>query len=236
MEVIILAGGFGKRLQSVVQDVPKPMADINGRPFIAWLLDYFSRQWASRVFLSVGYKKESIMQYFGDRYKDMDIVYVREDEPLGTGGAIREALKSAHDDTIVVANGDSFLALDLPDMLRNHAAGKADLTIALKQMGQNDRYGTVLIKDSRAVGFLEKAGQRSGYINGGVYAMDRNRVLDLLDKQPRAFSFETDFLQKAVENINALVYITEGYFIDIGVPADYARAQKELGRYITSGA
>ena len=236
MEAIILAGGLGMRLKSIIKDVPKPMANINGRPFLAWLLDDFYRQQVSRVLLSVGYKQESIIHYFGDRYKGMEIAYVREDEPLGTGGAIRKALTSAHDNAVVVANGDSFLALDLPDMLRRHTAGNADLTIALKRMEQNDRYGTVLVKDDRAIGFREKSAHGSGYINGGVYALARERVLSLLEKQPRTFSFETDFLQKTVDNINAIVYITGGYFIDIGVPDDYARAQKELDRFITPGA
>jgi D-glycero-alpha-D-manno-heptose 1-phosphate guanylyltransferase len=236
MEVIILAGGFGTRLQSVVRDVPKPMADIKGRPFLAYLLNYFAARGASKIVLSVGYKQETIIHYFGDRYQGLDITYVAEETPLGTGGAIRKALEKAEGDTVVAANGDSFLALNLASLLRTHENRKADVTLALKPMEHCDRYGTVLVDSDRAVGFLEKAPRSSGLINGGVYALDRKRVLHLLKDQKDPFSFETDFLQKKVEKINAFVYIATGYFIDIGVPSDYERAQRELDRFVLEGA
>ena len=231
MEVIILAGGFGKRLQSVVHDVPKPMADIKGRPFLAYLLDYFLKQQATRFLLSVGYKQEQIVSYFGSRYKDREIVYVREDEPLGTGGAIRAALLRAQEDTVIAANGDSFLAVDLSRMLKLHAARFADMTMAVTKAAESGRYGTVQIEGERVTGFLEKSHDRSGYINGGVYVLNRDRILNLTEEQGRTFSFETDFLQKTMEKTRVFVYSTAGYFIDIGVPEDYKRAQNESHRF-----
>lgn len=236
MEVIILAGGFGTRLRNVVHSVPKPMADIKGRPFLSYLLDFFSGQRTARVLLSVGYMQDSIMDHFSSRYKEMNIAYVREDRPLGTGGAIRKALQSAHDDTVIVANGDSFFSVDLSGLLNRHLGSNADLTIAVKNLVRNDRYGTVLIKDDRAVGFLEKSAAGSGYINGGIYAMNRDRIITLLKKQADAFSFETDFLQKEVRNMNVMTYRSEGYFIDIGIPEDYERAKRELPEHIQQGA
>ncbi|WP_230410038.1 sugar phosphate nucleotidyltransferase [Candidatus Kuenenia stuttgartensis] len=179
MEAIILAGGYGTRLQSVIKDIPKPMADINGRPFLSYLMDYLLCQNIRKILLSVGYKHEIIKNYFGLRYKNLDIEYVIEDKPLGTGGAIKEALKWVEGDDVVVLNGDTFFYLELKKLIEFHLAQDAILTIAVKLMHNFDRYGTVVLKEGKIINFEEKTFKAAGYINGGVYVI-KKRFLSLL--------------------------------------------------------
>ncbi|OGW31447.1 MAG: hypothetical protein A3J81_02870 [Nitrospirae bacterium RIFOXYB2_FULL_43_5] len=228
MEAIILAGGAGTRLRSLVKDVPKPMADINGKPFICYLLDYLAAYDVKKILLSVGYKYEAIKDYFGVQYKNMNIKYVIEDKPLGTGGALKKALMAAEGEEFMVLNGDTFFNIDLRKMIDFHHAEDSILTIAVKPMHDFDRYGAVNIKDSRVVGFEEKTFKRCGYINGGVYAMKKT-ISGFFDPDKDAFSFEVDFLHKKINNIRPFAFISDDYFIDIGMPDDYKKAQEELG-------
>ncbi len=231
MEAIILAGGFGTRLQAVVKDAPKPMADINGRPFLSYLMDYLSNQGINKILLSVGYKYESIKNYFGPKYKNLDIEYVIEDEPLGTGGAIREALNYANGAEVIVLNGDTFFDVDLRRLFFFHHAHDSLLTIAVKPMRNFDRYGTVVLNnDNRVTGFEEKSLKDFGYINGGVCIMKRE-ILDYLKQNGDNFSFEIDFLQRNINNIDSFALISDSYFIDIGIPEDYKKAQQELEHF-----
>lgn len=234
MEAIILAGGAGRRLQSVVKDMPKPMADINGRPFLCYLLDYLSFQGITKILLSVGYKYEIIQDYFGLQYKTLDIRYVIEDKPLGTGGAIRKALELISGDEAVVLNGDTFFNLDLRKMVDFHHVENSILTIAVKPMHNFERYGTVIIKDSRVFGFEEKTFRQFGYINGGIYII-KKAVSEFFDYDRDAFSFEIDFLHKKIADTHPSAFISDSYFVDIGIPEDYRKAQEELD-YILKGA
>lgn len=227
MEAIILAGGAGTRLQGVVRDVPKPMADINGKPFICYLLDYLAAYDVKKILLSVGYRYEIIRDYFGSQYKDMDIRYVIEDKPLGTGGALKKALMVAEGEEFIVLNGDTFFNLNLGKMVSFHRAENSMLTIAVKPMHDFDRYGTVIIKDKRAVSFEEKSFKHFGYINGGIYVIKKT-ISEFFDYDKNTFSFETDFLYKKINDIYPCVFICDDYFIDIGIPDDYKKAQKEL--------
>lgn len=227
MEAIILAGGFGTRLQPIVKDVPKPMADVNGRPFLSYLTDYLIVQGVGKVLLSVGYKYEIIKSYFGFKYKSIDIEYVIENEPLGTGGAIREALKSVKGEEAIILNGDTFFNLDLKKMVNFHSAHNSMVTIAVKPMCNFDRYGTVILKGDRIIGFKEKSFKDSGFVNGGVYVVNKG-IFDSF-KQHNNFSFEVDFLQKNADKSNLNAFLSDSYFIDMGIPEDYAKAQKELG-------
>ncbi|MBI4710601.1 MAG: nucleotidyltransferase family protein [Nitrospirae bacterium] len=226
MEAIIIAGGLGIRLQPVVKDVPKPMADINGMPFLSFLMDYLSRYGVKKVLLSVGYKHETIKKYFGSKYRNMDIEYVIENNPLGTGGALREALRHVQGSEAIVLNGDSFFNVNVKDLMDFHYLQVSMLTIAVKPMNNIDRYGTIILRNERATGFSEKSSGNFGYINGGVYVMKK----DIMNHYARegAFSFETDFLQGNINSIAVSAFISDGYFIDIGIPEDYERAQKEL--------
>jgi len=230
MEAIILAGGAGTRLQSLVKDIPKPMADINGKPFLCYLLDYLSAYDVKKILLSVGYRHEIIRDYFGLQYKDMDIRYVIEDKSLGTGGALKKALMVAEGEEFIVLNGDTFFNLDLREMMDFHHANDSILTIAVKPMHDFDRYGTTIIKNSRVVGFEEKTFKHFGYINGGVYAMKKT-ISEIFDHARDVFSFEVDFLHRKINNIYSFAFVSDDYFVDIGIPEDYKKAQRELSHF-----
>lgn len=227
MEAIVLAGGFGTRLQKVVRDVPKPMALVNGRPFLTYILDYLKSQKVERVVLSVGYKHETIQEYFGTSYRDMSIQYVVEETPLGTGGGIRKALLHASADNVFIVNGDTLFQVELASLIKAHNNNKPEITIALKRVHATDRYGAVTIDaDGKVTGFEEKKYIVSGLINGGVYLLDRLGFIghDL----PEKFSFEKDYLEAYVGTVGMNGVLSDGYFIDIGIPEDYQRAQVEL--------
>ena len=223
MEAIILAGGKGTRLQSVVADVPKPMAQVADRPFLEFLLDELVLANCSRVVLSVGYKWEVIEKHFGTEYRGMIIDYAVENEPLGTGGAIMLALHKTTADHVLVLNGDTYFDLDLNAFVKAHHNSGSALSIGLKRMDSPDRYGTVEISGERILKFNEKvAGLDSGLINAGVYALDKTAfsTLDL----PSAFSFEQLILEKLVEIWNFHGFEAQEFFIDIGIPEDYRKA------------
>jgi D-glycero-alpha-D-manno-heptose 1-phosphate guanylyltransferase len=226
MEAIILAGGLGTRLRSVVADLPKAMAPVNGRPFLAYLLDALIAAGFDSAILAVGYKSEQIRTHFGERYRSLPLRYSVETEPLGTGGAIKLAMEQVDTTTVFVLNGDTYVELDYQAMLAAHNEAKAALTVAVHAVPDASRYGALDIVDGRIHGFLEKGCAGPGSINAGVYVLSR----DLLTPYnlPRAFSFETDFLVPRVREIRPLAFRTQGIFIDIGVPEDYVRARDVL--------
>ncbi len=226
MEAIVLAGGLGTRLRAVVADLPKPMAPVAGRPFLAILLDQLSEAGFARVVLSVGYRHEAIVDYFGENYRGLKLKYAVETEPLGTGGAMRLALQQTSAPEVFVINGDTFLQLDYAAMLGAHRSESAQLTLAAQQVPDTSRYGALDIESGRIRGFLEKGGSGPGMINGGTYLLDP-ALLSNSDLPP-AFSFETDLLMPRIGEIAPLAFFTDGLFIDIGVPEDYARAQQLL--------
>ncbi len=229
MEAIILAGGFGTRLQSVVSDVPKPMAEVAGKPFLEHLLLYLSHQNINRAILAVGYKYEIIQQYFGAAYADIELEYVIEDEPLGTGGAIAKACSALTGELVYVVNGDTFFNADFLRLLQRHQQSQSSLTLALKPMEKFDRYGRVeLDEHMRITGFQEKQYCLQGYINGGIYLMNKN-LFDGYDL-PERFSFET-FMENNLAQLNLFAEIFDDYFIDIGIPEDYRKAQSELAEH-----
>ncbi len=222
MEAIILAGGLGTRLQTVVKDVPKPMAEINGFPFLKYLLDSLSKQGITSVILSVGYKQEIIKAYFKDHYLDMTLLYSSEYSPLGTGGAIIQALKLTTDNDVYVLNGDTFFDVDLKAMQRLHTETKADISLATKVMQGFNRYGTIKIESGRVIAFEEKKYQIESFINGGIYLINKE-VFNPFQLKTK-FSFESDFLEKKLLQLNVTAFRSEGYFIDIGIPEDYHHA------------
>lgn len=230
MEAIILAGGFGTRLKSVVSDLPKPMAPIGNRPFLAYILDYLLKQGISRVILSTGYKHEVIEDHFGDKYKELEVCYSIEKQPLGTGGAIKKALDLAKENAVLILNGDTFFNVDLQQLAESHSKLKSDLTLSLKPMENFDRYGVVLTSGSRVIQFEEKKHVEKGNINGGIYLANRS-LFDGIT-MPEKFSFETDFMEKYNQQLNFNVFISDGYFIDIGIPSDYEKAQLELPKIL----
>ena len=227
-EAIILAGGFGTRLQGVVKDLPKPMAPVNGRPFLTYILDYLIDYEYERVVLSVGYLYEKIVDYFGRKYKTLEIDYAVEEEPLGTGGGIQFAMSKCENDNVLVINGDTMFKVDLDAFERFHTEKDALLSIVLREVEDVSRYGSVTISNDNLIAlFAEKQVTFGrGYINGGVYLIHRK----LFDKhpQPKKFSFEKDLMTKFYTQELFYAMPSDGYFIDIGIPEDYARAQQEL--------
>lgn len=225
MEIIILAGGFGSRLQSVVSDVPKPMADINGIPFLQYMLDFAIDNGASKFILAVGYKYEIIIKYFGDSYKNIPIQYSIEDEPLLTGGAIKKSLKLCNDEFIIVLNGDTFFDVKLKDFYDFSIHKDKKIAISVKNMTNFSRYGIVHLEDDYIVNIENARLCSEGFINGGTYVLKKN----CLDTYPNKFSIESisfhDFsLQKEI-----IAFKCDGFFIDIGVPDDYRNAIDILG-------
>lgn len=221
MQAIILAGGFGTRLKSVVSDVPKPMAPIADRPFLAYLLDELASQGFRKVILAVGYKKERIEEYFQHQYQGMEIVYSVETEPLGTGGCVSKAMSYADDDFVFVLNGDTMFRIDFAEMAKLH-----HIAIACKKMKSFDRYGEVKIDRGIVRSFSEKKYVEEGYINGGIYYLPKRIFSKYV--LPEKFSLEKDFLEKYISKLQISAYLSEDYFIDIGIPEDYERAQSEL--------
>lgn len=221
MEAIILAGGLGTRLRSVVSDVPKPMAPVNGEPFLNFILDELSYFNFNHVILCVGYKKEVIMDYYGTSYKGMELSYSIEEESLGTGGAIKLALELAREDMVFVLNGDTIFKVDF-----NKMASSNKISIACKYMEMFDRYGEVKIKDSIIQSFEEKRHVDKGYINGGIYYLPKN----IFDKYelPHKFSLEADFFTPYMKELGIKAYMTNSYFLDIGIPSDYQKAQDDF--------
>lgn len=222
---IILAGGLGTRLRGVINDLPKTMAPVNGKPFLHYVFKYLVRQKISAVVLSIGYKRESIQEYFGNKYLGISIQYAIEEEPLGTGGGIKKAFELIHDYAFVL-NGDTFFDIDLSEMKKFGFETSADISLALKPMKNFDRYGTVKLKEERIINFEEKKLVAEGLINGGIYLFRKKIFTKIATDQK--FSFEKDILEKYVAEIKINGKIFNNYFIDIGVPEDYSRVQQDF--------
>lgn len=221
MEAIVLAGGLGTRLRGVVSDVPKPMAPVCNKPFLKYILDELNKYGFTRVVLAVGYKKEVIMDYFGSSYKNMEILYSVEDYPLGTGGCIKKASELINDDYVFIINGDTMFKIDYNKMKTNK-----DVMIACKYLEKFDRYGKVEFENDRIISFKEKMPNQTGYINGGIYLFKRN-LFKKFDCQEK-FSLEKDFFEKYIDKLYIEPFLSNDYFIDIGVPEDYYKACEDF--------
>ncbi len=229
MKAIILVGGFGTRLKHLLPDVPKPMADISGRPFLEYMLDYLIAAGVDEVIFSVHHMREKISNHFGDKYRNIKISYAVENEPLGTGGAILNSLKiNGSDGKFLVLNGDSFQTIDLQKFYQHNK--DKNITVVLRKVNDTTRYGRVEIDSSVIISFSEKGIPGQGLINAGCYLIDGAwfRSLEL----PEKFSIETDFLMKMSGKLP--YFVADDYFIDIGIPEDYMRAQNEIPAKIKS--
>jgi D-glycero-alpha-D-manno-heptose 1-phosphate guanylyltransferase len=225
-EAIILAGGFGTRLKNVIDDIPKSMARIGEVPFLSFLLDYLFKYKIEKIVLAVGYKQETISSYFGDTYKDMKLIYSVENKPLGTGGAILKATGSISSDSCFVLNGDTWFDVDLSGFEKSFDRNKPVLSVALKPMANFDRYGSVTVNGEQIISLNEKKFCVNGLINGGVYILNKEWLNTNAPGQ--VFSFEKDIMEKRANKEVITGYISDTYFIDIGVPEDYLRAVIEL--------
>jgi D-glycero-alpha-D-manno-heptose 1-phosphate guanylyltransferase len=226
-EAIILAGGLGTRLRDAVPDLPKCMAPVAGRPFLSFVIDSLRMEGIEHFIFSLGYKANLIERYLEEQYPTLDFVTVVEKEALGTGGAIQLACTEAASENVLIANGDTLFKIKLNELGRFHFSHKAECTIALKPKENFDRYGAVeLDNNGFIISFKEKQFYKSGLINGGIYLLNVPQFLQR--SLPEKFSFEKDYLEVyAGKKILAGVK-QDGYFIDIGIPEDFNKAQSEL--------
>jgi D-glycero-alpha-D-manno-heptose 1-phosphate guanylyltransferase len=228
MEGIILAGGLGTRLRPRVNRIPKPMAAIAGRPFLCWLLDRLAQEGFRRIILSVGYGRAAIMNGLRSRHGNIELDYAVEEQPLGTGGAIRHAmlLLTPGLRSVWVMNGDTISALRHQEMLAAHAASSAHMTMALARIADASRYGAVVVRDNRVVSFATGGMPGAAVINSGTYLLSPKLFAGA--DWPEEFSFERDFLPWAMDRVHVGLFETAGWFLDIGIPEDFDRAQTEL--------
>lgn len=224
MQAIILAGGLGTRLRSVVPDLPKPMAPVAGRPFLALVLDQLADAGFERAVLAVGYRHEAIHDHFGDDYRGMHLHYSIEHAPLGTGGAIRLAADHVTTLPVFVLNGDTYLELDYRAMLAAHQQTQVALSVAVCGVADVGRYGALELKAGRIDSFLEKGRTGPGFINAGAYLVASEVLQQIPAGEP--FSFEQQLLVPRIGDLCPLGFITYGRFIDIGIPEDFERAQQ----------
>ncbi|MCX7218014.1 MAG: nucleotidyltransferase family protein [Burkholderiales bacterium] len=227
MEAIVLAGGFGTRLRGVVPDLPKPMAPVAGRPFLEIVLSFLSKKGFTRIVLSLGFMAEKISTHFGNNYLGMEIVYEVEATPLGTGGAIRAALTQCLSDHVYVFNGDTYLDLEVNELESSWKANQNPL-IVVREVLDTSRFGRVNMVDGRIDAFLEKGMSGSGLINAGCYVLPKDALNSFELGHP--FSIETDFFIKTLKDSYFEGFVTQGKFIDIGVPEDYMLAQTFLAK------
>jgi D-glycero-alpha-D-manno-heptose 1-phosphate guanylyltransferase len=227
-EAILLAGGMGTRLQKVVSDVPKPLAPVAGKPFIVYVLDELIASGIEKFIFSVGYKYDSFISYFGDKYKGCAVEYVVEQTPLGTGGGIKKAMAKIHSDDVIIINADTIFKINIAEFYDQHKRKKADLSIVLKKVNNVSRYGSVMVnKTNRIISFSEKNTLTGkGFINGGIYFFKNDFFTSL--NLPEKFSLEKDCLGKFNLKLKLYGFPSDAYFLDIGIPEDYKRAQNEL--------
>ena len=219
IDVVILAGGFGTRLKSVSGDTPKPMVDIKGLPFLYRLMQYLEAQGANRIVLSLHYKAEAIIaMVLKDSPVGCEIDFVVEEEPLGTGGAIKRACNKVNSDSFIVLNGDTYCELDYNAFI--DASRDSDIQISGVEVQDVSRYGSLDIdKERNVIEIVEKGRSGPGVINSGTYFIRKECISNFSMEK---FSFESDFLPSFEGVFKA--FVSEPYFIDIGVPEDYYRA------------
>ena len=226
-EAIVLVGGLGTRLRAVVSDVPKPLAPVAGRPFLAWLLDHLADNGMHHVVLAAGYLAELVVDSIGREWRGMEVNYSIESSPLGTGGAVRQACGLLRGDATHLLNGDTFLRYDMSALEQATRTAGSALGMALARVDDVARYGAVVCNAGRVDGFSEKGERGPGYINAGSYYLTSAALL-ALPKDP-AFSFEAKVLGPLTEAGKVCGYAATSGFIDIGVPEDYLRAQSVFG-------
>ena len=222
---VILAGGLGTRLRTAIPGRPKVLAEIHNRPFLTFLLDQLVSAGARNVVLCTGYMADEIHEKLGKVYKSLRLVYSKEDEPLGTGGALRLALPYLNSDPVLVMNGDSFVKVDLTGYLNWFFEKDIQASLILTKVRDTGRYGRVLMdKDGRITHFEEKGGSSGeGWINAGIYLLNR-RLLRTIPVSV-AVSLEREMFPSWIGR-ELYGYRSEGYFIDIGTPETYVKAEE----------
>jgi D-glycero-alpha-D-manno-heptose 1-phosphate guanylyltransferase len=226
-EAIILAGGLGTRLKAVLPDLPKSMAPVNGRPFLFYVINYLRSQGIEKFIFSLGYKHEVVEEYLNSQFPTLNYQCSIEKEPLGTGGAMLAACYKTSEENVLVVNGDTLFRISVPAAAAFHFKNKAHCTLLLKPMSDFNRYGVVEINADYSIkNFKEKKPYKTGNINGGVYILNTTDFMN--EALPEKFSFERDYLEKLYKERKIVGLVQNEYFIDIGIPEDYKKAQEEL--------
>jgi len=226
MHAVILAGGRGTRLGLNTHDLPKPMVQVAGRPFLEYVIDCLVDGGIRGITLSVGYKAQAIRTHFGTSYRGATLTYAAEEQPIGTGGAMVNALHGTANEPALVLNGDTLLKLDFAALIDWYLREPVLVAMVLRQMDDVARYGAVTVDGQHVTGFHEKGRRGPGLINAGVYVIQPAvfRTFGLSG----VFGFEADLLQRHCQALRPRAYVTRAYFIDIGVPADLDRARAEF--------
>jgi D-glycero-alpha-D-manno-heptose 1-phosphate guanylyltransferase len=226
-EAIILAGGLGTRLRTEVPDLPKCMAPVAGKPFLDYVIRALQEQGVTKFIFSLGYRSEVVLQHLEQSWPKLKYDYTIETIPLGTGGGIRFAVQKVKGDSFFVLNGDTYFEVNLPSMLKKHIEVQAEITVALKKMYHFDRYGSVLIGQNNIISaFQEKTYREIGWINGGIYLIQKQLITNIGIANP--FSFEKEILEKYVDKNCIFGFESDGYFIDIGIPEDFKKANLDF--------
>jgi NDP-sugar pyrophosphorylase family protein len=223
--VAILAGGLGTRLRSSIGERPKVIAEVNDRPFLAYLLDHVARFGFRDVVLCVGWQADAVEAALGARHGPLRLRYSRELTPLGTGGALRLALPLLEGPAAMVMNGDSYCDADLAAAWAWHRERRASATLLLVEMADPSRYGRVEVDDDDSIcRFMEKQeGSTPGWINAGIYLLERSRIESI--PAGHALSFERDVLPGWV-GPGLMGHRAAARFIDIGTPQSYSAASR----------
>ncbi|MEF9954050.1 MAG: nucleotidyltransferase family protein [Clostridium sp.] len=228
MQAILLAGGLGTRLRTVVNDRPKPMALIGDKPFMEYVVQELRHHGITDIVFAVGYKGSMVEEYFKDGSEfGIKAAYAYEEEPLGTAGAIKNAGRFITDDSFFVLNADTFYQMDYDRLTAVKEAEDLDIALVLREVEDVSRYGEALLLESRLVGFNEKSTEaRPGTINGGIYLMKKALLSDIWAGK---VSLENEMIPKWMKEGKRLGgLVSDGYFIDIGVPNDYFKFQEDV--------
>jgi D-glycero-alpha-D-manno-heptose 1-phosphate guanylyltransferase len=229
MEAIILAGGLGTRLRSVVKDHPKALASLGEFPFLYYLIRYLQNEGVTRFIFSLGYLHDQIETFLQEYFAELDYVTVIEDSPLGTGGAIKLCLSHVEGDEALLVNADTFFEIKIQQLYGYFKGRKADCVIALTELTNFDRYGIVKIdSESRVLEFIEKKATDRGLINTGLILFNKEVFSKLFDAFDGVFSFEKDILEPNIQSLEIFGMAQDGFFIDIGIPEDYLKARQEI--------
>ncbi len=228
MQAILLAGGLGTRLRSVVSDRPKPMALIEGRPFMEYVVHELSRHGITHIIFAVGYKGSMVEEYFGDGSSfGVTVSYAYEETLLGTAGAIKNAGKFITEDTFYVLNADTFYQIDYGRLTSLRQEKNLDMALVLREVPDVSRYGEAVLQDGILTGFNEKSEEsRQGTINGGIYLMKKELLAEIPEGK---VSLENEMIPKWMQQGKRLGgFVNDGYFIDIGIPEVYFQFQEDV--------
>ncbi|MDD3374991.1 MAG: sugar phosphate nucleotidyltransferase [Candidatus Omnitrophica bacterium] len=227
IDVVVLAGGLGKRLRSETGNTPKVLAQVNGVPFLDILLKNLSSQGFKKVILCTGYQSQEIESYYQNNALGLTIEFSTEEAPLGTGGAIKKARSFVRSDKFFALNGDCFCTVLFKDFLKFHNEKNAFTSMVLTEVKDKKDFGSVVIDDNNAImSFQEKSEKAfSPYVSVGIYCFERE-VFDSMPSQ-EAFSIEHDFFPNLI-NKSFFGFITDQGFLDIGTPDRYKLAQEKL--------